>query len=282
MPEGTGYDARQYTFQNYQNVLSSSDYARFQQLNAQWNALFPSFQNFDYNAVINNPQVAQAIQRNISERPSGDIDNRAAKQQVFQQMMDFFGKATGATGKIFPKIGDEEIRALYDPLRGGVNELAGQARRQVAGDINRASAGATERATEGLAGTGLGRSGVAARQFSGIEEQRALQTSGALERVESARMQQQLQIDQAEQNFRIQQELSEQGFDIDSIRAEQAFNYQLMAMNFEAALQYDPGSWLDNFGDIVDIGVGLTQIGLAIFGGPPGAAAAAGIEGVKQ
>ena len=246
----------QYTYGNYQNVLDPGAYAQFQQLNARWNSLFPSFSNFDYSRYLNDPGYAAEIQHNISSNPRGDIDNRASKAQAFQEMLDFFGKQSGAAGSVFPKITDEQITGYFDPLRSQTNELAGQQRQQVSGDINRASAGATQGATEALAGTGLGRSGVAANTFQGIETNKANATAGALDKVETARVQQQLAITAQEQSFKMDQDLRKQGFEVQDIQSMKNFWQQISMMNFESAAAFEPSSWLDTFGGIVDLAVG--------------------------
>ncbi len=254
-----------FSFGNLENSLSPEEFAQFQSLNAEWNRLFPSFQNFDFNAFSNNLGGSRdKIMSNIAQvgNDSQGHQNARDKAAILKRMNEFFGNRQAFGGQ-FPKIDDATISGLFDPLRQGVDASADALRTQTTGDINRAAAGATERSTEALAGTGLGRSGVAATNLSGIESQRATQTAGAMAQIESARQQQIAQIQGQEVNFRIQQELSEQGFDVDSIRSVQAFNQQLMLMNFEARLNFDPGSWLDTFGEIVDIGVGVTALALA-------------------
>ncbi len=272
---GVNQSLSKWMWGNLQGTLSPQQWDQFNLLNRQFqNAFGGDFGNFDYYQYLTNPEYARRIdyQASVSGKGPQGMINQQQRSQALNNMLNFFQQIAGQPEKIDPS-------PIFDRVRGEIDALTGQRRKQVSGDVNRAFAGAETRVAESLAGTGLGRSGAAVSEFSNVATQRAMAEAGALERVESERLATEQHLAFQEMQFDLNQELIEQGYEQKMLDDALNFNRQLQLMSFEAALQYEPSSWLETFGTVIDIGANAFQLGYGIYTGNP-AAIAGGAQGL--
>jgi hypothetical protein len=202
------------------------------------------------------------------------------KRETDEELSRLLGLSTSeqqAKGA-FEKI---DLAPIFDPLKGDINQITGQQLQSSKANISRQAAGAQERATEGLAGTGLGRSGVAAQQFGEVEGRRQDLLAGAEQEIEARRLQALFKVSQAQAQAEYSEELQKRGWTLKQVDDALGFDRQLFAMQFGAELQAElEGDASSLFADLVDIGTGIMQIGAgaaSMFGGNP--AGAAGVAG---
>jgi hypothetical protein len=132
-------------------------------------------------------------------------------------------------------------------------------------DISQAYRGASERASESLAGTGLGRSGVAANVFQGIETSRAGAVERALGKIEEARVGAQADVSMKEAQFDLSQKLAEQGWDAENIQNAIAFMRQMRfeEYQYQLAEEYGPSEfqqWMDSLTNLALGGYAIASL----------------------
>lgn len=199
-------------------------------LNEFRGAFGSSFNTFSWEQFNADPEYSQRIYNQIGG------ENGPAKQMALQNLKDYFQNRT--EGGIFEKSGGQiDVASLFSPLKSSVSELAAQARQSGMANISRQAAGAQRRATESLAGTGLGRSGAAAGGFAAIENQRTSAVDRLLERVQGYEMQAKLDIDRKIADLQMSEELRKRGMKADEIAQTLAFNRSLYSMQFGNLLQ---------------------------------------------
>jgi hypothetical protein len=264
--------ATDYQYANYQQQLGDSAYNEFKHLERQFaNAFGSNFGQFSYEAWLNDPEYAQRIQNQL-----GHGVNATDKQQAYQALQDFWQKQTQGSSveqSIEDAGGPLDVQALFGPVKAGIGEYADQARQQGSADINRLSAGAERRAQEGLAGTGLGRSGAAAGGFAAIGNER----TGAIERllgqVNDYEMRAKSAVDQKVAELQHQDYWRKLGMTAEEIRSATQFQRSLYTMEFQSLLQADAEAqkdWWDSWGGVLTSSLGA--IGGFAVGGPQGAA----------
>lgn len=252
-----GYDPKKYNPANLSSWLTPQQYAQYQRLNAEFRGAFGSnFGDFNWAEYLANPQATDYQASTVRNSDPQSLANQQRRSQALANIKNFFSQVQEAPQQIDPT-------PYFDKARSEIGDLYDQQRIQATGDINRAFRGGENRATEALAGTGFGRSGVAVNEFQNLEGQRTSAEASALSSVETARLatEQKLAFDQMQ--FSLNQELLDQGWEKQMIDDALNFQRQMQLANFQAALQYEPSSWLETFGSLAEIGA---NIGLAFAG----------------
>jgi hypothetical protein len=149
-------------------------------------------------------------------------------------------------------ISDIDLGGIFDPLRGNINELSAQSLRNQKANIGRAAEGAQDRAAEGLAGTGLGRSGVAAQQFQGIATRQQELLASAEGQVEEQRLKAMFQIGFKEAQAEHELALGDLNYTRQQIADALGFDRLLFQMQFQAEIDMElaaaqnDGGWFDD------------------------------------
>lgn len=241
----------------------------YQRLNSAYRAAFGAgnFGDFDYDAFMSDPKYSGNIYDTIMAEPSGRTSNVGLKAKALDDLLRYFEQQQNGSG--FEPM---DLRGLFDPLREKIGQAGEEAKSRVASDINRSARGSTERATEALAGTGLGRSGVAAQTFTGIQEQRQDLMAKAQGQIDQAVMAQELETYRKEAELEYQEKLMERNWDLKQIEDALQFDRQLMLMAFQADAQYTEESWWDSWGSVLG-----TVAGIGLMFVPGGQVAGAGL-----
>lgn len=229
------------------NELTPEQQQQYQILNTKYRNLFGSqnFGDFDYQAYLNDPRYSQTIWGTASQG-----GNQAAKQQALQDIVNFFKEQQNPAFKpIDPK-------PYFDPLRGDIDKYAGQSLTNQYAAINQSSAGAEDRLTEALAGTGLGRSGVAQNALTGIAQHRSEAMEAAARGVEDARARAQLAISMKEAEFSISEQLAGRGWNLSQIQDATNFQRDLWRMQFESDLRESEEDWSSTWGPVIGAAIG--------------------------
>lgn len=252
-------DYSRYALENLQGTLDPNAYQTYQNLNARFRSAFGSnnFGDFDFNAYMTN----EAYRNNINSTAGqfdggvGGAKQMAERMSVLQEMNQFF---QGNPGQAFQEIDPSEA---MDALREQVGGLADQQRTNAQRDVNYAYDGAEDRASEALAGTGLGRSGAAAQGFERIAAQRAAAEAGALGGIEANRLAAMENIAFQEANFKLDQKLRGQGWDLEMAQATVNLQHQMQMLERQYQLEdeYNPSSWFDTFGGFLDLALGAAD-----------------------
>jgi len=233
--------------------LTPEQQQQYQLLNTQYRNLFGSgnFGDFDYNAYLNDPRYSQTIWGTASQG-----GNQAQKQQALTALTNFFsGVGPGAVGgdKGFTPI---DPKPFFDPLRGDIDKYAGQSLMNQNAQINQARTNATNQATEAFAGTGLGRSGVAAQTFQGIAERGASEMEEASRGIEQARTAAQLALSMKEAEFSISEQLSGRQWNQEQIMSAIGFQRSLWGMQFQSDIRESEEDWTDTWGPVIGAALG--------------------------
>lgn len=261
---------QKYSKGNLQATLSPAEYEQYLALNSAFRQAYGAgnFGDFDYYDYLTNPETQRIINETMNAMPTGAEDRRPMKQKALQDLIDFFQRRSGGP-QGFNRI---DIGGLIDPLRAESNQLADTALQTGRARISQAFEGGTERATEALAGTGLGRSGVGVETILGSELRRSAAQTAFENDVEMERANRQYQLAVEEMKLKLSEDLAQRGYEQGFIEDAQKFQEALLLQSFQNAANYDPGSWLDTVGSVVDIGVDLASIipgpwqGLALAG----------------
>ena len=241
-----------------QSARSNPDFLR---LERQFFQLFGS--DKDFFQYLSDPNYANSLV------PIGAENSRSlsgAAVQASDTLASFRGEAsllakTLAAGSAFEKI---DLDPIFDPLRSDINAQAAQSLTAQKAAIGRESAGAQTRATEGLAGTGLGRSGVAAQQFSNISTRTQDLRAKATDKVEAARLAALVKIGYAQSQAEYKEALLDRNYTLQQINDALAFDRLLFQMQFQAELDTElaaaqnDGSWFDDL-------IGIATAALPFF-----------------
>lgn len=231
-------------------ALTPEQQQQYQILNTRYRNLFGSgnFGDFDYQAYLNDPKYSETIWGTATRG-----DNSGAKQQALQELINFFKESQN------PSFQTIDPKPYFDPLRGDIDKYAGQSLTNQYAAINQASQGAEGRATEALAGTGLGRSGVAVNTFQGIAERRADSMEAAARGVEDARARAQLAISMKEAEFAISEQLGQRGWNLQNIQDAVSFQRDLWRMQFQSDIQQSEEDWSDTWGPVIGAALGTVS-----------------------
>ena len=228
------------------NRLYKTD-PNFLSLQSNYSALL-GFTGFSYEEYLTDQASREYVHKRARERGP---EAQAALDRILAYFQGTPHEQAG--GKI-------DVNALYDPLRGRVEE--GAAAQLMAG--RGAIAGGTQRALaqarEAQALTGQGRSGVGAAQFAGISREGASAAERLLERVNAQKAQDLFRIDQQVAEAQFGEELRQRGADQDFINGLIAFRREAQMMEFEHNLNYEEEGFLDFLPDILGAGA---QVGAA-------------------
>ena len=236
---GGGYD--------YGSYSSYSQDPQFKRLQTEFAAAFgPSFPTFSWEAYTSDADYA----RRINEQIGMDASRAPGRQSALDAIRNYFTLNTEPTpfdlggGKI-------DVEKLYGPLRDQVGKLAEGQIKSGTETITREAERARRMATEGLAGTGLGRSGVAAGTFQGLESERAGRVSDLTNQVRQRESETQFAISQQIADLKMKEELRQRGADeafinsaLDARRAMDMMSYQTM---LDIAKDDASSSWWDQY-----------------------------------
>lgn len=212
----------------------------FQRLNAQFSAVFPGLTGFNYRAYLTDPSYARKVHNAVGGDPG--------RQRALDEILRTSGRLLEGTE--FDKAGGTiDVEALYAPLRERLGQLTEQQLRAGSAEISRGAAGATEQAQEALAGTGLGRSGVAAQSFSNIASEAAQRQEGFRERVRERGAAAQIEVDRQVAQLKYQEAFTKRGANLEDSRRAAEQQYYLDQLQFttllDIATQEDSSFWED-------------------------------------
>lgn len=158
-----------------------------------------------------------------------------------------------------------DVASIYEPLKGEIGEMAEASRMAQRQQIGAAARGAEEQATEALAGTGLGRSGVAAQQFGDIQQRKQDILARTEGEIEQQRLRAMFEVSLKQANTEYAEQLRAAGFSEQMVRDALNFDRMLYQMQFgaelQAELQEQGGGW---FEDLVNIGSAAATIIAAV------------------
>jgi hypothetical protein len=236
--------------------LTPEQQAQYQLLNTRYRNLFGSsnFGDFDYQAYTSDPTYSQRIWSIATQG-----GNQQQKQQALSEITDFWKNVQS------PNFQTIDPKPYFDPLRGDIDKLAGQSLQNAQGQISQNYTNAQNQASNALAGTGFGRSGVAVNAFQGLAERGANELSDAAQGIEEARAKAQLAISMKESEFALSEQLAGRSWDLSNIKDAVAFQRQLWGMQFESDLQQSEEDWADTWGPV--IGAALGTVSFPIGGG---------------
>lgn len=219
----------------------------FLRLQSQFSAAFgaQNFPEFDYQKFLTDPAYAGNIYGVLN---SGSVEGRPAKAAALNELLAYF-KAKTEPSQFEESGGTIDVEAIYAPLRERISELSAQQLQAGRADISRGAARATDVAQEALAGTGLGRSGVAAQSISGIASEAAQRQEAFGERVRGREMAAQLALEKQIRTLQYQEEFTERGANLEEARRAAEQQYYLDSLQFQALIQVaaegDTSFWED-------------------------------------
>lgn len=264
--------ANEYDYGSYDSYSQDPE---FQRLQAQFSGAFGgSFPTFSYEAWLSDPNYRTRIYEQAGRSP--------ARSPVLQEILDYFKKKT--EGSTFEQSGGSiDVAGIFNPLKDELSKLTEQQIRLGRADISQGAERARKYATEGLAGTGLGRSGVAAQTFQGIETKAADQQQQLSEGARLRETQGRMAIDQQIAQLSYQEELRKRSINEQDIQGATDFYRQLYALQYksmlEQAAQDEGGSWWDTWGPVFEIAAG---VGLSFVPGGQAAGASLIAGGASQ
>lgn len=267
---------------DYGNYSSYSQDPTYRSLNTNFRSLFgSSFGDFDYNAYLSDA----AYRKNIddfafSTARESDKARQPARFAALQQLREYFER--GTQGGTFEQSGGEvDVRGIFEPLKAELGRLTDMQIRLGRGEISQGAERARKTATESLAGTGLGRSGVAAQTFQGIETEASRQTEKLGQEARLREAQGQFQIESQIRQLAYSEELRERGMNEQDIRDAAGFYRQLQGMQYQSMLEQaaQDDSWWDDWAPVFE-----TLAGIGLMFVPGGQVAGAGIAagGIAQ
>jgi hypothetical protein len=232
----------------------------YSRMEAQFHLHFGADKDF-FRYLTDGAYATQVFEGRFRENPNADV---AARIHGFVTGELRFFRRELESLQAFEPI---DLDPIFDPLRGEVSNIAAQGLQARKSAIGRESAGAQTRAAEGLAGTGLGRSGVAAQQFSDISTRTQDLLAGAESEVETQRLQAMFQIGLKQAQTEYSEELAERNYTLEQINDALAFDRELFMMQFGAELQAelaaDESSW---FADLLGFAQGYIEFNAAVAG----------------
>jgi hypothetical protein len=129
------------------------------------------------------------------------------------------------------------VGAVFDPLKSEINKLSEQGLQAQKQELSRAGRGAERVASEALAGTGLGRSGVAAQTFSDIGRQKVESLEKITSQAEQARQAALLDLEFKKAQLTYNDELAKRNFTLEQRQDALEFDRQMFMMQFQADMQ---------------------------------------------
>ena len=180
---------------------------------------------FDISRYQSDPQYRRFIEQIAGQSP--------ISRKALDDVLDFYEQRPGGYQSFKPT----DLGAIFDPLRGEIGKISDQSLQRAKGEISKSTAGAEQRATEALAGTGLGRSGVAQAGFSDIGERRVQAIADVTAAAEERRSQALLNLEFQKAQLQYQEELAKRNFSQEQIRDAMSFDRALFTMQYQTALQ---------------------------------------------
>lgn len=250
---------------DYGSYGSYSQDPTYRSLNANFRSLFgPSFGDFDYQAYLNDAAYRQNIDDfAFSTARESDKSRQPARYAALQQLKEYFERNT--QGGTYEQTGGRiDVEGIFNPLKDQLAALTEQQIRLGRGEIAQGAERARKYATESLAGTGLGRSGVAAQTFQGIETEAARQGEKLGQEARLREAQGKLAIDQQIAQLSYSEELRKRGIKEQDIREAAGFYRQLQGLQYQTMLQMaaTDDSWWDDWMPVFETiaGIGLSFV----------------------
>jgi hypothetical protein len=161
--------------------------------------------------------------------------------------------------------GSIDIDAIFAGLKGEIDALIDQQIQAGRADISLGSARAQDLARESFAGSGLGRSGLAAGTFSGIAQAREGKLEGLTQGLRAKGAAAQLAVSDKAAALEFAEQLRERGENEEDIRSALNFQRQMALRRFQSSLEIaanEPTFW-EEWGPIFEI---VGNIGAAYVG----------------
>ena len=243
---------------------SASDQREYDKLNEQFSSEFWDPGNYFFDPAAGGEGGA-AVLAAYKDFIASDPDRSIGRQEALKNMLDFLDRR-GNTDEI--QAGKQiDFSPIFDKFGGTIDQTAAASLRvndltqaNALGQINRGATGAADRASEALAGTGLGRSGAAASKFQGIETTRQnldasviAQTDVRAAQIEQGRVDAQRQLAFNRGKVEMSEMLHERGWLEEDRRIAEAYYNMLGAMQFEYNLNQEDDDWLDYVAAAADV-----------------------------
>lgn len=186
---------------------------------------------------------------------------RQSNQAGIQRLRTSRGTSTfwGAGGPI-------DVEAIFGPLKGQIDELTRQSTQAGRASITRGAQQAEEFASESLAGTGMGRSGIGAGTFQrigqGVAEKIEASDAAVRQRGDEAKM----KVDEQAATLQFAEGLRERGYNEEDIRSAINFRRQMALAELQSSLEIaanEPTFW-EEWSPLFEI---VGNIGAAYIGG---------------
>jgi hypothetical protein len=275
-----------------EDYLEDQDYLALEDRFRQ--AFGDNFQEFSYDAYLNDADYRNRIIHSIEEsggarggkwydpkkasvlgyihEKTKDTPEHGAKHRALQDILEYHKKAAAKPKPDDNLISPEEIEAVYGPLRAELARLIEQQVQYGRAEINRGTSRIQDKVREGLAGSGVGTSGVAAHAYSDAAGYREGKIEDFTNRTRMAGAQADFGLQSSQADKEYQQLLIDQDWTREDAVAATNYRRQLRYMREGAMLQAaaNEPSFLEEWAPLFQMAG--TAAGL-YFGGPAGAAA---------
>lgn len=259
---------------------------RYQQLEQQFKQYVPEgdFQTFLLNPDAFKQKIAAAGGGAFAggAQAFAQLSQGARDLRLMEGGLDAITSG-GGLGTTFDRAGGAiDAASIFGPLKQQIDELTQENIRLGRAAVTRGAAQAKEFASESFAGTGLGRSGMAAGTFQRLGQETAGKLEetemGALARGQAAK----LAVDDRVAQLQFSEQLRERGMNEEDIRSATNFYRQMeyARFNMELAMAAQEPSFWEEWGPVFDIvgSIGGAVVG-GLVGGPAGAVAGASAGG---
>jgi hypothetical protein len=206
-------------------------------------------EDFDINRYLNDPSYSQLIQTQLERDPS----RQDSKNQALQSILNFYQTLNSS-----PDLSNINVQGIFRPLQEKIPQLAEQSRREGLTDVSQQFEGAEKRATEALAGTGLGRSGAGVGVQLGVQRERSRAVERLLNNIRTEQVRSELAVTQKISELEFQKQMVEAGMEFDFIQSALQHQRTLEQITHQglvqAALQPESDWWDQYVMPLLDLG----------------------------